>query len=173
MDIINKVLKLIIDCCLGTNNSNEKNDNSNTKNNNINTVSNFNVKNGFSVTGVSYYQDNFKKVLVRNNNYDIPLSKVTNDIYEYNLFETFNDVSLIEEPTNEYDTNAIYVSYKGLKLGYIKKGSTARVRNLLKKEHKIKIVFYGGNVKGILGDRKVEEKKSLGCKIEIYTRKEQ
>lgn len=142
-------------------------------NNDINNVSNnFNVKNGFPVVGVSNYQDNYKKVLIRNKKYDTPLSKITSDIYEYDLLETFDNVSLVEEPTNEFDPNAIYVAYKGVKLGYIKKGSTARVRNLLKKEHKIKIVFFGGNVKGILDTKRVEEKKSLSCRIEIYTRKE-
>lgn len=131
-------------------------------------------KHGFSIVGVSNYQDNFKKVLVRNRKYDTPLSKIKEDIYEYNLLETFNNVKLVEEPTNEFDPNAIYLEFKGKKLGYIKKGSTARVRNLLKEDHKIKVIFFGGNVKGIIDgtNQRVLLEKCLSCRIEIYTKKE-
>lgn len=140
----------------------------------IKIVDTYNEKHGFSIVGVSNYQENFKKVLIRNSKYDTPLSKVKEDIYEYNLFETFNNVRLIEEPTNEFDHNAIYLQYKGLKLGYIKKGSTTQVRNLLKKDHIIKIIFYGGNVKGIdfFTNKKIIQKRTLSCRIEIYTKKE-
>ena len=131
----------------------------------------YECKQGFSVVWASNYQDNFKKVLTRNKNYDIATRRIKEDVYEYYLFSTYDDVELIEEPTNPYDPKAIKVVYKGLLLGYIKKGSTSRVRNIMKNDYIIKINFYGGNVKGWLADRYIEEKKILNCKITIFYNK--
>ena len=127
------------------------------------------VKHGFAVTGTKHYQANFKMVLRRNKQYDLPKSKIKYDVYEYDLIETTNSVRLVEEPMNEYDPNAIRVEFMGSTLGYIKKGATAQVKNLLKQNHKIKIIFYGGNVKGYLDGEFTVLKKDLSCRIEIYT----
>ena len=132
---------------------------------------NYAYKQGFSVAGASDYQDNFKKVLKRNKNYDKATRRIQEDVYEYDLFETYDNVELIEEPTNPYDPNAIQVVYKGVLLGYIKRGSTSRVRNIIKNDYIIKITFFGGNVKGWLDDQYLEEKKKLNCRITIFYNK--
>ena len=80
----------------------------------------FTVSHGFPVVGSQHYQENFKVALPRNPKYDLPKSKLKDGIYEYDRITT-NDVVLMDEPTNEYDPNALMVTYKGLCLGYIKK----------------------------------------------------
>lgn len=138
-------------------------------------------KHGFSVTGTKYNQDNIKSVLKRNANYDltkVQLKKIEGCVYEYEQITTFKDVQVVEEPDNEYDPNAVKVLYKGVCVGYIKKGITSRVKNLLKKPNKIELHLYGGNYKGwdvdgYNGDREVKtfmsEKGDIKCKISIYT----
>ena len=55
------------------------------------------------------------------------------------------------EPTNEHDPNAIKVLIKGIHVGYVKKGSCARIRNLINQD-KIKSIsatIKGGNYKSL------------------------
>lgn len=52
-----------------------------------------------------------------------------NVVYEY-IFQE-QEASFEFEPTNEYDPNAIKVVIRGIHVGYVKKGSCSRIRNLI------------------------------------------
>ena len=69
-------------------------------------------------------------------------------IYKYE-FDPVH-VELIPEPDNPYDPKAIKVVIDGVHVGYIKKGSTSRVRNLLKAGGKVSAEIKGGPYKVLL-----------------------
>lgn len=69
-------------------------------------------------------------------------------IYKYEFFPV--RVELIPEPDNPYDPNAIKVVIDNVQVGYIKKGSTARVKNLLKAGGKVTAEIKGGPYKVLL-----------------------
>lgn len=87
------------------------------------------------IAGVEYHADSFMKLATENPNYkldkkSIIAKKLTGqNIWEYNF--NFSNISLVEEPTNEHDPNAIQVNADGVLLGYIKKGSCSHVKKLL------------------------------------------
>lgn len=58
-------------------------------------------------------------------------------IYRYDFLS--QPVELIDDPDNSYDPKAIKVVVAGQHIGYIKRGSTGRVRNLRKSGRIIKI----------------------------------
>jgi len=68
-------------------------------------------------------------------------------VYEYN-FPTYA-ATFEFEPTNEHDPNAIKVLIKGIHVGYVKKGSCSRVRNLISQNNikSISAKIYGGKSK--------------------------
>lgn len=111
----------------------------------------------FKVTGLNYAEDALKNIAIENDDYDLSkreLYELASDgldcpmkvfKYEYNV----RSCELKAEPDNEFDKNAIAVIADGEKIGYIKKGSTSRVRNLLKSEafKNVTLEIYGGDYK--------------------------
>lgn len=63
--------------------------------------------------------------------------------YEYN-FPAYK-ATFEFEPTNEYDPNAIKVLIQGIHVGYVKKGSCARIRNLINQN---KILDISAEIRG-------------------------
>lgn len=106
------------------------------------------------VAGIQYYEKDFVKKLGKYN-YDYDLTKKEikekyfdgDTIYQY----VFDDsvIELVPEPDNPYDSNAIKVMISGVHVGYIKKGSCSRVRNLLNSPDllKVNVSLYGGKYK--------------------------
>ena len=97
------------------------------------------------VTGTNYR--NQKEILSLGSlNPEYSLNKVAlikkypegNTIYEY-IFPK-HTATFEFEPTNEFDPNAIKVMIKGVHVGYVKKGSCARIKNLIN-QNKIKSIF--------------------------------
>lgn len=90
----------------------------------------------FHVTGMQYYEPAFRKLASVNDFYEmkkrdlIDADLTCERIYEFDY--AVQNITLVEEPTNKYDPNAIKVIADGNHVGYIKKGSTSRIRNIIK-----------------------------------------
>ena len=116
------------------------------------------VKYTFKVAGTSYRTDAIEDMLNEDCDYGESKSYLKENyidgdrIWKY-LPEYRDDVALVDEPENEYDPNAIRVEVGGIHIGYVKKGSTSRVRNLLKKDDvRVKIDIGGGPYKELYED---------------------
>lgn len=87
------------------------------------------------VAGVEYHADSFMKYATEDPYYKLDKkSIIAKKLTEQSIWEyTFNfpDISLVEEPTNPQDSNAIQVIAGDALLGYIKKGSCSHVKRLL------------------------------------------
>lgn len=87
------------------------------------------------IAGVSYRQDVIMSLGIPNEAYKytksqlIKMGLVDKKIYEY-LFSP-SSVTLIPEPDNDHDPNAVKVVIDGKHVGYIKKGSCSHIKNLL------------------------------------------
>lgn len=117
----------------------------------------------FHVAGVNHYLDNIFSLSSDNPLYDSSKSELveenfTNErIYEFE----FNPkkCTLIPEPDNDFDKNAIRVEADGIQIGYIKKGSTARVRKLMASDNLVSIsVDIGGGKYKIVEEYEDDEK---------------
>lgn len=93
----------------------------------------------FNIAGLYHYENDIINSLIDTNYYyDLNKQELIDEVgedervYEYD-FES-DKVELKDEPNNEYDPKAIAIYVDGIKIGYVKKGSTSRVRNLLKKD---------------------------------------
>lgn len=87
------------------------------------------------------------------------------DVYETDLNGN-NEIELVFEPDNRYDTNAIKVIHEDIgHIGYVSKQDTAKVKQLLDKGCHIAWNLLGGNVK-YTDDNKVKTK-TLTYGIEI------
>lgn len=90
----------------------------------------------FRVAGVTFYESAFMKIAAPNESYDmdkrflIDHDMTCERIYQYDY--VVRNITLVEEPTNQYDPNAIKVIADGNHVGYIKRGSTSRIRNIIK-----------------------------------------
>lgn len=131
----------------------------------------------FRITGISYCINDIMDNLAEEND-DYSLSK-------RELFEEYSDgdkifkyeynttpLELVPEPENEYDPNAIKVMVNGTKVGYIKKGSTSHVKNLLASPDFSgkSIEIYGGKYKQICDDEIETDEMDIRADLEIYTR---
>ena len=89
----------------------------------------------FKVAGVSHYEANIKQLVDENDDYSRPNSELKEDYYDGEIIRQYDcaaeTVSLIPEPDNPHDKNAVRVEIDGLQVGYIKKGSCSQVKNLL------------------------------------------
>ena len=108
----------------------------------------------FRVAGVSYRQDDILELADENSDYSITKREIIDagmedeKIYKYEFDP--HRVELIPEPSNPYDPNAIKVVIDNVHVGYIKKGSTTRVRNLLNAGGKVTAEIKGGPYKILL-----------------------
>ena len=133
----------------------------------------------FEVAGVSHYVDDIKnKLSYENDDYSMT-AKELSEMYDPGdrVFElSFDDgaADLVPEPTNEYDPNAVRVECGGVLIGYVKKGSCSRVKNLLKSpefDH-IEVEIGGGKYKRLYEDDETGkikiEKDSCGFFADLY-----
>ena len=89
------------------------------------------------------------------------------DVYEY-VFPSYT-ASFEFEPTNEFDPNAIKVLIQGIHVGYVKKGSCARIKKLINqsKIESISAKIYGGNNKSLYIAGECDNKKVVSTDYEF------
>lgn len=131
----------------------------------------------FQVAGVSHYSDDIMgKIAYENDDYSLSAKELseTYDVGERVFEYSFDDcnASLVPEPTNEHDPNAVRVEVGGILIGYVKRGSCSHVKNLLKSpdfDH-VKVEIGGGKYKRLYeDDDKVKiEKDSCGLFADLY-----
>ena len=108
------------------------------------------------VAGVSHYMDNILSFAIPNPQYNLTKKEMIasglNIVYEYKF--KFERISLIPEPTNPYDPNAIKVMIDEKQVGYIKKGSCKHILNLISGNRIVNIdpLIGGGNYKELIPD---------------------
>lgn len=112
----------------------------------------------FKVTGTSYQRENIQSLGELNEDYYLEDSELLDSFDEGDeIFKCkFPDnltVTLADEPENPYDSNAIRVELNGVKVGYIQKEKTDRVKNLwAQPDVKIKAEIYAGPLKEVYKD---------------------
>ena len=104
----------------------------------------------YYVAGTSYREANLERMLSRNPDFDAPKSYILDHygeddhIYRYHRYYT-SDIKFTPEPTNPHDPNAIRIDVDGNFVGYVKRGSTGRIRNLLNTPGaSVRAEVYGG-----------------------------
>lgn len=135
------------------------------------------------VAGTSYRHDEIEGLGVPNDDYDLTAAEVaeTHDfgdrIYEY---EFFAKPTLIPEPENPHDSNAIRVEADGVHIGYIKAGSCSHVRKLMDAGRIVSmdLEIYGGQYKELdeteNGRPKlVKDTSEYGAKLTLYLKKDE
>ena len=71
-------------------------------------------------------------------------------IYQYSLDACV--ASLVPEPGNEYDKNAVRVMHRNILLGYVPKEETTSVRRFISDDYAVSVSAYGGPYKTIVED---------------------
>lgn len=89
----------------------------------------------YHITGMYYYEKDIQSLFVKNPDFSRS-NKELLEIYDEGdvICQYEADVSkveLIPEPDNQYDPDAVRCEIDGVKVGYIKSGSCARVKKLL------------------------------------------
>ncbi|MCZ0667474.1 HIRAN domain-containing protein [[Ruminococcus] gnavus] len=131
----------------------------------------------FKVAGISSYMDNLMELAYENDDYEKTKKQIVDDfMYDEKIFQydfLVSKVELIPEPENEYDSNAVKVVVDGVHIGYIKKGSCSRVKNLLSSGRvtDIDCSIFGGKYK-VVWDRDEgyvleEDEYHFGATVEI------
>ena len=108
----------------------------------------------FLGAGMYYRLDNFNRFGTPNPLYEYSRKElIESDIVDERIYEysyKIGKITFEDEPTNEYDPNAIKILSGGIHIGYIKKGSTSRLRNIMKKNVlSIEATAGGGNYKEV------------------------
>lgn len=106
----------------------------------------------FRVAGVSFYEKKIVSMAFENDTYSLSKTDLIDsgfiDEKVYKLDFDPSGVEIIPEPDNPEDPKAMKVVVDGVHVGYIKKGKTGRIRNLLKKQGvKISASIAGGKYK--------------------------
>ena len=125
------------------------------------------VKERHSVAGTSFKQTEIKSLGVENDYYSMTKKELIEECMEneniYQLDFLPNLVELVEDPTNKHDPNAIKVIIDDVHVGYIKKGSCAHVKKLLR-ENKIRNItsdIHGGKYKRISCEYDIDSDKDV------------
>ena len=103
----------------------------------------------FRAVGVSYYEDNIKKLATVNTDWTAPIAEIVKAgkagrrIFKYKYVN--KPVYLREDPKNPHDKNAVAVIVAGELVGYISREENVFVREILK-NHEVKSIssFIGG-----------------------------
>ena len=118
----------------------------------------------FEVAGFNYYRDGMFEVLTENPDYKNPKS-TAKPVYKYKYFDKVCD--LIPEPDNPYDSNAILVSYNGVKLGHVPADETDNIRVLLANGYIPKLNIVAGHHKVYEEDEWITYKKEPYAKVRL------
>lgn len=104
------------------------------------------------VAGVSYRQEEIKSLGELNKDYKLTKAQIKKDYPDEFIYEWVFPVYPARfefEPDNPEDPNAIAIYIENVKIGYVKKGSTAHIRNLINSGviDKVSCKLYGGAFK--------------------------
>lgn len=111
------------------------------------------------VSGTSYYSESISKLMNLNSYYKLPDNKLIElgkeRVYEY--LPLHENVSLIPEPTNPHDKNAVMVMLNHSLIGYIPREDAPFVCKLIANNSLLsaEVDILGGNVKTIYSNRDV------------------
>jgi len=117
------------------------------------------------VAGTSFRQKEIEGLGEHNDDYDLSAKELREDFEDERVFALNfgSEVKLVPEPENEADKNAIRVEVDGVKIGYVPKSKTKRVRELLASPG-FKAVFVdieGGRYKIAREDEPVEKGEAI------------
>lgn len=128
----------------------------------------------FSVRGVSYYNENTKKLACSNPDWKCTAAqiraagKIGKRIYRYNYIN--KPVKLFEEPDNKHDKNAVAIFIAGELVGYIGREENVHVKSILKR-HEVKYIsgfISGGQYKIVNDDNSIDRfEDEISIKIKI------
>ena len=110
----------------------------------------------FKLSGVQHYKDNLIDILVVNDDYHLNKSEILESyieddvIYQYEIYD--GPATLVPEPDNAYDPNAIAVMAEGVKVGYVPPELCKGVKPLLDDDHCYHVAIMGGPYKEIVAD---------------------
>lgn len=130
----------------------------------------------FDVTGVSNYQKAIREHCLENDDYSMPKKEaidfgmIDEPIYKYET--SFGKVSLIPEPENKYDKNAIKVMRRDDLLGYVPADETEAVHRIISGEYETDARVYAGPYKIIREDDEEnytveKENQNVGLRVTI------
>jgi len=127
----------------------------------------------FNIAGTSFKEDDIIKNFAEvNDDYNLPAKELKAEfegerVYKYDFLTAVPE--LRPEPENEYDPNAIAVYADGIQIGYVKKGSTAHLRNVLEKRQIIsmKLNISGGDYKEVFDEGINKEKSNIHADLVI------
>lgn len=130
----------------------------------------------FDVAGVSKYQKAIREHCLENDDYSMPKKEaidfgmIDEPIYKYET--SFGKVSLIPEPENKYDKNAIKVMRRDDLLGYVPADETEAVHRIISGEYETDARVYAGPYKIIREDDEEnytveKENQNVGLRVTI------
>ena len=105
----------------------------------------------FHVAGTSFRQNDICDLCFENDDYSLSKSElidmfmVDEPIYQYET--AFASVSLVLDPDNEYDNNAIKVMHHDVHLGFVPKDETDRVRRIIGGDYSVSADAFAGPYK--------------------------
>lgn len=119
------------------------------------------------IAGTSFRQKDIESLGDENSFYTLTKKELIEfDMIDQNIYALeFSPecVELIEEPENEYDPNAVKVVVDDVNIGYIKKGSCAHIKKMIREKRIIEITaeIHGGKYKCISSDYDLVENKEI------------
>lgn len=130
----------------------------------------------FNVAGISFREEDIMQNLLEENiDFEMTKKEIVDAgmdderIYQYDYWT--DKVKMVDEPDNEYDPKAIAIYADDIKIGYVKKGSTGRIRNLLKKDvTQISITIQGGKYKYVKYDWEEDSYDMFRDSVPIFAR---
>ena len=130
------------------------------------------------VAGIKYRLEDVKTLGHLNANYNLSEAEIKKSFPNEAIYElVFPEypARFEFEPDNEYDPNAIAIYANDVKIGYVKKGSTAHIKNLINNGaiEKLTCKIYGGSYKLYSSDIEDFEdvKAEPSAKVTIYKKK--
>ena len=126
----------------------------------------------FFVAGLYYREDALLSVAQRHADFGLSDADFAEKheggrpVYEYRL-KRGSEVSLVPEPTNEHDPNAIAVYINGKQVGYVPADETEEVRQYLAAPYSVRAWISGGASKCVQGGRVVTKASQMDVEVEI------
>lgn len=127
------------------------------------------------VAGISYRLDDVLSLGSENADYSLSKAQIQKDHADESINKwTFPvyPARFEYEPENEHDPNAIAIYVNDIKIGYVKKGSTSHIRNLIEggSIEKLTCKFSGGPYKlyDSAMEEFIDESPEISAKVTIY-----
>lgn len=125
----------------------------------------------FDGVGMPYYEDNLAKIAEVNDDYRLTKASIEKEfgedepVYQY-TYDGF--YKLVPEPENPHDPNAISIRLDDIKIGYIAKTDTQKVRELMDKGLYYRVFVSGGHCKLIEDEELLERDDPIEVSVIFY-----